>query len=213
MRGFARPSPPQHSAGGNKLIIMTWLAALLLAGSYLAGSVNWAVVTARSLGTDIRAQGSGNPGASNVYRTLGARPAALVYLLDLLKGCIPALAGLAAGGTGLAAAAGLAAVIGHCYPVFFGFRGGKGVATGGGALLVIAPLVMAAAAALYILLVRILKVSAVGSLAAALLVLPGLWLAGVRGWAWLWFGLMLALIFWRHRSNLSRLRAGVENRI
>lgn len=192
---------------------MTWIAALLAPAAYLAGSVNAAVLVARSRGTDIRAQGSGNPGASNVYRTLGAGPAALVYLLDLLKGLLPALAGLAAGGPGLAAAAGLAAVVGHCYPAFFGFRGGKGVATGGGALLAAAPLVMAAAAAVYILLVRILKVSAVGSLAAALLVLPGLWLSGVRGWALLWFGLMLALIFWRHRSNLSRLRAGVENRV
>lgn len=192
---------------------MIWIAALLAPAAYLAGSVNAAVLVARSRGTDIRAQGSGNPGASNVYRTLGTGPAALVYLLDLLKGFLPALAGLAAGGPGLAAAAGLAAVVGHCYPVFFGFRGGKGVATGGGALLAAAPLVMAAAAAVYILLVRILKVSAVGSLAAALLVLPGLWLSGVRGWALLWFGLMLALIFWRHRSNLSRLRAGVENRV
>lgn len=192
---------------------MTWIAALLAPAAYLAGSVNAAVLVARSRGTDIRAQGSGNPGASNVYRTLGAGPAALVYLLDLLKGLLPALAGLAAGGPGLAAAAGLAAVVGHCYPAFFGFRGGKGVATGGGALLAAAPLVMAAAVAVYILLVRILKVSAVGSLAAALLVLPGLWLSGVRGWALLWFGLMLALIFWRHRSNLSRLRAGVENRV
>ena len=192
---------------------MTWIAALLAPAAYLAGSVNAAVLVARSRGADIRAQGSGNPGASNVYRTLGTGLAALVYLLDLLKGLLPALAGLAAGGPGLAAAAGLAAVVGHCYPAFFGFRGGKGVATGGGALLAAAPLVMAAAVAVYILLVRILKVSAVGSLAAALLVLPGLWLSGVRGWALLWFGLMLALIFWRHRSNLSRLRAGVENRV
>ncbi len=192
---------------------MTLIAFVLAAGAYLLGSVNSAVLTARSRGADIRATGSGNPGASNIYRTLGAGPAFLVYLLDLLKGCLPALAGMLLGGPGWAAGIGAAAVAGHCYPVFFGFRGGKGVATGGGVLLVVAPLVMGAAVAAYAVLALWLRVSAVGSLAAAALVMPGLVLAGVRGWALAWFGLMLALILWRHRSNLSRLRAGEENRV
>ena len=192
---------------------MTLIALVLVAGAYLLGSVNSAVLTARSRGVDIRAAGSGNPGASNIYRTLGTGPAILVYLLDLLKGCIPALGGMLIGGPEWAAAAGLAAVVGHCYPVFFRFRGGKGVATGGGVLLVTAPLVMAAAVAAYVILAVWLRVSAVGSLAAAALVMPGLLLVGVRGWGLAWFGLMLVLILWRHRSNLSRLRAGEENRV
>ena len=192
---------------------MTLIALVLVAGAYLLGSVNSAVLTARSRGVDIRAAGSGNPGASNIYRTLGTGPAILVYLLDLLKGCIPALGGMLFGGPEWAAAAGLAAVVGHCYPVFFRFRGGKGVATGGGVLLVTAPLVMAAAVAAYVILAVWLRVSAVGSLAAAALVMPGLLLVGVRGWGLAWFGLMLVLILWRHRSNLSRLRAGEENRV
>ena len=192
---------------------MTLIALVLVAGAYLLGSVNSAVLTARSRGVDIRAAGSGNPGASNIYRTLGTGPAILVYLLDLLKGCIPALGGMLLGGPAWAAAAGLAAVVGHCYPVFFRFRGGKGVATGGGVLLVTAPLVMAAAVAAYAVLALWLRVSAVGSLAAAALVMPGLLLVGVRGWGLTWFGLMLVLILWRHRSNLSRLRAGEENRV
>lgn len=192
---------------------MTLIALVLVAGAYLLGSVNSAVLTARSRGVDIRAAGSGNPGASNIYRTLGTGPAILVYLLDLLKGSIPALGGMLIGGPEWAAAAGLAAVVGHCYPVFFRFRGGKGVATGGGVLLVTAPLVMAAAVAAYVILAVWLRVSAVGSLAAAALVMPGLLLAGVRGWGLTWFGLMLVLILWRHRSNLSRLRAGEENRV
>lgn len=191
------------------------VAILLVAGAYLLGSVNSAVLVARSHGVDIRAAGSGNPGASNVYRTLGAGWAALVYLLDLLKGCLPALLGIIVpgGGPGWAAAVGAAAVVGHCYPVFLGFRGGKGVATAGGVLLVVSPLVMLAAVVAYVALVRWLRVSAVGSLAAAALVVPGLALTGVRGWALVWFGLMLVLILWRHRSNLSRLRAGRENRV
>lgn len=87
------------------------------------------------------------------------------------------------------------------------------MATGGGVLLVTAPLVMAAAVAAYVILAVWLRVSAVGSLAAAALVMPGLLLVGVRGWGLAWFGLMLVLILWRHRSNLSRLRAGEENRV
>lgn len=186
---------------------------LLVAGTYLLGSVNSAVLVARSHGLDIRAAGSGNPGASNVYRTLGTRSAVLVYLLDLLKGCVPALLGMLMGGPGWAAAAGAAAVIGHCYPVFFGFRGGKGVATAGGVLLVVSPLAMLATVVVYVALTLWLRVSAVGSLAAAALVMPGLLATGVRGWALAWFGFMLVLILWRHRSNLSRLRAGEENRV
>ena len=206
-------APSSLATEGIDLSVMTLIALVLVAGAYLLGSVNSAVLTARSRGVDIRAAGSGNPGASNIYRTLGTGPAILVYLLDLLKGCLPALGGMLIGGPAWAAAAGLAAAVGHCYPVFFGFRGGKGVATGGGALLVAAPLVMAAAVAAYLVLALWLRVSAVGSLAAAALVMPGLVLVGVRGWGLAWFGVMLALILWRHRSNLSRLRAGEENRV
>ena len=206
---------PHPNSGENRLDKMILFAFLpLVAAAYLLGSVNSAVLVARSHGVDIRSTGSGNPGASNVYRTLGAGWASLVYLLDLLKGCVPALVGmLLGGGPGWAAALGAAAVIGHCYPVFFGFRGGKGVATAGGVLLVVSLLTMLAAVVVYIVLALWLRVSAVGSLAAAAVVMPGLLLTGVRGWALAWFGFMLVLILWRHRSNLSRLRAGEENRV
>lgn len=187
--------------------------AVLCLAAYLLGSVNAALAAAKMRGVDIRAEGSGNPGASNALRVLGRGPGAAVYAADLLKGFLPALAGGAVWGPAVGALAGLWAVVGHCYPIFHRFRGGKGAAAAGGAVLALSPWVMLAMAAVYAAGLKLSRISAVGSLAAAAAAPPALLLAGAGAWAAGWCGVMTALIFWRHRSNLMRLRAGVEHKL
>jgi len=185
----------------------------LLVCAYLLGSINAALVVARARSVDIRAVGSGNPGASNVLRAMGKGPATVVYLADLLKGWLPAVVGLAVWDATIAGMVGLGAVIGHCYPAFHRLRGGKGVATAGGVVLALSPLVMALMIGVYAVALAVTRISAVGSLAAVLLAIPALLLAGVDSGAVGWFGVATLLILLRHRSNLARLRAGTENKL
>ncbi len=182
-------------------------------GAYLVGSLNAAAIVARSRGLDIYATGSGNPGASNVYRSLGKRWAALVYVVDLLKGFVPALIALLAVDLVAATFAGLCAVVGHCFPVFHKFRGGKGVATGGGVILAVAPLVLVGLALIYAVLVRLTEISSVGSLVSVLSSVPLAAVSGVRGWALVWVGMIVVLIIYRHRSNITRLLRGSEHKV
>ena len=188
-------------------------AIALFLGAYLLGGVNMALAVSRARGVDIRQVGSGNPGASNVLRAVGKGPAALVYLVDLAKGFVPALVGVLAWSPYVGAAAGLAAVLGHCYPVYHRFRGGKGVATAGGAMLAVAPPVMVAMVIVYGVALALSRISAVGSLAAAVVSIPALLLTGQTRGTVAWFALMMVLIVFRHRSNLARLRSGTENRL
>jgi glycerol-3-phosphate acyltransferase PlsY len=188
-------------------------AIALFLGAYLLGGVNIALAVSRARGVDIRQVGSGNPGASNVLRAVGKGPAAAVYLVDLAKGFVPALVGLLVWSPYVGASAGLAAVLGHCYPVYHRFRGGKGVATAGGAVLAVAPPVMVAMVIVYGVALALSRISAVGSLAAAVVTIPALMLAGQTRGTVAWFALMMVLIVFRHRSNLSRLRSGTENRL
>jgi len=190
-----------------------FLVSILCAGAYLLGSINSAVLVAKSRGVDIYAEGSGNPGASNAYRTMGKGAAVLVYLGDLLKGFIPALVGLLAFNEAAAFAAGFVAVLGHCYPLYHRFRGGKGVATAGGALLATVPLVVAIMLVVYLLIVRTTKISSLGSLTVAVLAVPAAVLFDVSGWALGWFSLTILLVFYRHRANIVRLLGGRENKM
>ena len=187
--------------------------AILCASAYLLGSISSAFVVAASRGVDIRAVGSGNPGASNVLRSLGKGPALLVTVADLLKGLLPTLVGLLMWTPMVAALAGLCAVIGHCYPAFHRFRGGKGVATAGGVALALSPPVMIVMVLMYGIGLALTRISAVGSLAAAVTSVPALLMAGVERRAVLWFGATMLLIIFRHRSNLVRLRAGTEHKM
>ena len=179
----------------------------------LLGSINAALLVAWSCGVDIRAVGSGNPGASNVLRTIGKGQAAVVYLFDLVKGFVPCVIGMAIWGPSVSALVGLCAVIGHCYPLYFRFRGGKGVATAGGVALAVAPpFAVIIMVVVYGVAVRLTRISAVGSLAAVVLAVPAMWLTGADTQVMGWFGLAMVLIVFRHRSNLVRLLAGIENR-
>jgi glycerol-3-phosphate acyltransferase PlsY len=194
----------------------TWLA---LVGAYLIGSLDFAFVVARANGVDITTVGSGNPGTSNVLRTLGRGPAAMVLVGDLLKGVIATALGWVAAGGGdvanqpIAWAAGFLAVVGHAFPLFHRFKGGKGVATGGGVLFFAVPLVAVVIGVVWVVVARMWKVASVASLLGLVLTIPGVLLSGVRGHSLIWFTAMLALIVWRHRPNIERMMSGSERKV
>ena len=188
-------------------------ALLSIAGGYLLGSIPFGLILSALAGEgDIRRIGSGNIGATNVLRTGNKGLAALTLLLDAGKaGVAAALAGAWLGHPwGLVAAA--AALIGHCYPVWLGFRGGKGVATFFGALLAVAWPVFVVAAAVWLAVARLSRHSSAGALAAAGCAPIAALLLGRADVAV--FTLAIgAVILWRHRDNIARLRAGTESRI
>jgi glycerol-3-phosphate acyltransferase PlsY len=189
------------------------LLALTAALGYLVGSVPFGIVWAKLFGLgDIRQIGSGNIGATNVLRT-GHKLAALLTLIgDVGKGAFAVLVARALLGEGAAQAAGLFAYLGHLFPVYIGFRGGKGVATWLGTLLAIAWPVGLAAAATWALAAALLRISSLAGLAAA--ALAPIWaLALGRGEVFVLALLLGALIFERHRANIGRLMRGEEPRI
>jgi glycerol-3-phosphate acyltransferase PlsY len=191
---------------------------LAILGAYVVGSIDFAVVVGRMYGIDIHQEGSGNPGTSNVLRTLGRLPAALVFVGDTLKGTIGAAMGWLASGVPdpqvhWAFAAGLAAVIGHCYPVFHRLKGGKGVATGGGVLLFTAPIVLLIDFVVWVVIVKLTKVASIGSMVIVVITIPLLLWQGVTGLALVWVSLIIALVVWRHRGNIKRMAAGREEKV
>ena len=188
---------------------------LLIAGGYLAGSVPTGVILAKLFATkDIRQEGSGNIGATNVYRVLGARLGVLTLVGDVLKGAIPVLLARTLLGDDLwIAAVALSTFLGHLYPLFLKFRGGKGVATALGIFMVIAPLVVACAAGVFVLVAAIWRYVSLASLAASALMPLFLGLAGYSS-VYVGLGVLVGgLIFYRHGENIKRLREGVEKKI
>lgn len=192
-------------------------AALAILLSYLLGSVSFAYLAGRVRGLDLRQHGSGNLGATNVLRTLGAPAAVIVLALDLLKGVaavllLPRATGALEGW--VPTACGLAAIAGHVWPVFLGWRGGKGVATAAGVFGALAPLPFVFALGAFALVAGISRYMSLGSLTAAL-VLP-VAMALVYGPRHPLFFVSLGVagfVFWTHRTNLDRLRRGVEPRL
>ena len=189
-----------------------------LLAAYLVGSIDFAVIVGRMHGVDIHQAGSGNPGMSNVLRTLGRGPAAMVFVGDTLKGTIGAAMGMIASGTNdptvhWAFLAGLLAVVGHCYPVFHRFKGGKGVATGGGVLLFTVPLAAIIEIAIWFLVFWATRTASIGSMVIVVITIPMLLWQGVSGLALLWVGLIIALVVWRHRGNIRRMVSGSEEKV
>lgn len=188
---------------------------LLIVLAYLIGSVTTAILVARFLGLpDPRSQGSGNPGATNVLRLVGRKAAALTLLGDALKGALPVwiASGLGLSDWSLAAVA-LAAFLGHVFPVYFGFRGGKGVATGLGIYLALSPFMALALAVVWILLAFMFRISSLAALGAALAApVLSYWLLREPGLIVL-SGVLAVLLVWRHKTNIRRLLAGEEKRI
>ena len=180
---------------------------------YLLGSIPFGIVITRALGLgDLRQIGSGNIGATNVLRT-GNKPAALAtLLLDSGKGAIAVLLARALAGQDAALIAGAAAFLGHLYPVWLNFKGGKGVATFLGTLLALDWRLGLAACAIWLVTALLTRISSLSALvAAALSPLVALWLDGPR--LALVVAFMAVLIFIRHRANIARIRTGTEPRI
>jgi acyl phosphate:glycerol-3-phosphate acyltransferase len=186
---------------------MFWLLATL---AYLLGSLSFAILLSRLAGgPDPRASGSGNPGATNMLRVAGKRLAILTLLGDLLKGLLPVLLAYLAGfSLQQQAWIGLAAVIGHLYPLYFRFQGGKGVATAAGMLLGLYPPAALLALAAWALTFYLTRTSSLASLVATPLTLP--LLAWQQPAALLPVCVLTGLIVWRHRGNLRDLFAGRE---
>jgi glycerol-3-phosphate acyltransferase PlsY len=187
--------------------------AAAVAAGYLLGSIDFGVIVPRMLGVDIYGTGSGNPGASNVLRTMGRREAVLVLLGDLAKGVAAAALGSLAGGPVFGFAAGLAAVVGHCFPIWHRFRGGKGVAAAGGMVLWLQPLAAVILLGVFVAVVAATRKASLGSLAAAAGLVPALACFGQRGWSLGLAGVAVALIVVRHLPNIRRLLGGREHTI
>ncbi len=186
--------------------------AIVLA--YLIGSFDFAVPVARARGVDIHTTGSGNPGAANVMRNLGFRAAAPVMLGDMAKGALAAALGTWMGGSDpVAWWAGLAAVVGHCWPVWHRFKGGKGVATAFGVVLWIEPLLGLAMVAVWLVLLATTRISSIGSLTAVAILVPALALMG-RPWSVLApAGILTLVVVARHAENIRSLATGRERKI
>ena len=187
---------------------------LLVIGGYLVGSIpSGLVVVKLARGQDIRAHGSGNIGASNVWRTYGRWLGVPVALLDVAKGFAPALVGLVVGGDWIGVMAGAAAMLGHARPVYLRFsRGGKMVATAGGVTFALAPLAAASCLGIWIAAFALLRYASVASIVTALL-LPLLCIVFGASWPIVGFAAVAgAGVVFLHRQNIRRLLAGTEPR-
>lgn len=195
---------------------MTPVAIALLIGAYLLGAVPFGLLIAsRYAGVDVRAKGSGNIGATNVARTAGKKLGVITLFLDGLKGAIPVLVAEFALHQPIliVALAGLAAVLGHVFPIYLKLKGGKGVATGAGASLALAPLPTLIAAAVFLVVYAVGKVVSLGSLIASLVLLGAVYyLDGRNEVLWVTSAIVL-LILVRHRSNIERIIKKTENKV
>lgn len=189
------------------------ILVLVALASYLVGSIPFGMIIARLFGLgDLRKIGSGNIGATNVLRT-GSKPAAaLTLLLDGGKAAAPVLAGRAIGGEDAAQLAGLAAFLGHLFPVWLKFHGGKGVASYLGATLAVAPLLGVMAIIAWLFTAFVYRISSLAALMATLILPPLAWMTGYRD-VFVFLMLMGGLVWIRHAHNIQRLRDGTEPRI
>jgi len=189
--------------------------ALALLGAYLLGAIPFSYLVARRFGVaDVRQVGSGNVGATNVMRSAGKTAGLIAFVLDASKGAVAALlAGRLAGPGWLPAVAALLAVLGHMYPVWLGFRGGKGVATGAGAFLPLVPQATLGALIVFVLALALLRYVSLASILSALSLALLAWvLHAAPATAWC-ATLCAALIVAKHHSNVARIWNGTENRL
>jgi acyl phosphate:glycerol-3-phosphate acyltransferase len=201
-----------------------WIQVGAVLAAYLVGSLSFAVIVSQLMGlNDPRSYGSKNPGATNVLRSGSKKAAILTLLLDAFKGWLPVALVLAFGqpyglGAGVAALAGLAAFLGHLYPVFFGFKGGKGVATAVGVLVGVNGFLALATVGTFAIVVYFSRYVSLASMVAAVFA-PVFYVFG-DGVAWqadraevLCLAVMALLLVWRHRENINRLLAGTESKL
>jgi glycerol-3-phosphate acyltransferase PlsY len=190
------------------------LRAAVVLAAYLLGSIPFSYLVARRRGVDVRTVGSGNVGATNVMRSVGRGAGVLAFVLDFLKGAAASQLGrLVEPHSPLPALCAVMAVLGHMYPVWLRFRGGKGVATGAGAFLPLAPVATLAALATFAVALAVARYVSLASIAGTLVLAFAAFLLGaptpvVRAAAG-----MAVLIVWKHRANLQRIARGTENRL
>lgn len=196
--------------------------------AYLIGSINFSVIISKRMaGFDVREKGSGNAGTTNMLRSIGVKAAVITLLCDILKGVVVILIAILIGNIvdGLDDAllvqlAGIFVIIGHTFPIFFGFKGGKGIATSLGVLLMINWQIGLICLVFALILMAITRMVSVGSIAAAIL-FPVLvvfigqnYIVPVNNWSYLIFSIIIAiLILFNHRENLKRIFTGKENKI
>ncbi len=181
--------------------------------AYLLGSISFALILARRKGIDIYAEGSGNPGATNVGRVIGKKEARIVLVLDAAKGALPCAAArwILGDGDAWVAVVGVAAALGHCFPIWHRFRGGKGAATAAGVMLATRPIAGLCAVATYLGAKKLTRRTSVGSLFGALV--GAVIVLGLDGWGapLSQMALAIAVLVWlRHADNLVRLVRGEE---
>ncbi len=188
---------------------------LIVVGAYLLGSVSSAIIVCRLMGLpDPRTQGSNNPGATNVLRIGGKKAAAITLLGDSLKGVIPMLiAHLFDSTPTILALTGLAAFLGHLYPIFFGFKGGKGVATALGVQFGLHWGIGAAVGLIWLFMAKVVNISSLSALVSMALAPLIIWLIWPAPELMLMQIIISVILFWRHRSNIENLLSGKEGKI
>ena len=189
---------------------------LALLASYLLGAIPTSFLAGKLFrGIDLRQHGSGNLGATNLFRTLGARFAIPVGLFDMAKGAVPVMliAPMASSSKYFAILCGIMAVVGHVFSVFVRFRGGKGVATASGVMLGLTPWAVLVSFAVWLIVVKLSGYVSLGSMVGALVLPIAAWLLHPLQRDIIWIQILVALaIVWLHRANIRRLMAGTENR-
>ena len=194
---------------GNSHIVLI----LLLAGAYLLGSIPTGLLLGKVYGIDVRKEGSGNIGATNLYRTVGRKVGVITLAGDCLKGMLPVLAvKYSTLPVEYAAWVGLAAFCGHVFSVFLGFRGGKGVATALGVFLALSPIAVAIALGVFIALMLIWRYVSLGSISAAAVMPIAVWALGEGRVTGVVTTIVAVIVIIRHTENIKRLAAGTENR-
>ena len=188
---------------------------LMVVGAYLLGSINSAIIVSKAFSLpDPRGLGSGNPGTTNVLRAGSKLAAAITLLGDLLKGLLPVLAvDLFTASAPLVAATGVAALLGHMYPIYYGFKGGKGVATTLGVLFGFDWLLGAIWVALWLFTALLFRYSSLAALVATALILIISWFWAENIWLFVSLAVISVFVFWRHRSNIQNLLSGDETKI
>jgi acyl phosphate:glycerol-3-phosphate acyltransferase len=210
---FRPPLPVETSPIAlNRDVSDAALALILIVPAYFLGTFPSALLMARSGGHDVLSEGSGNPGASNVARLMGWKAGLLVLGADFAKGAIASGVGLAVAGRGGAFALGIAAVIGHMFPATRRFKGGKGVATAGGMLIVLYPWIVLVLALVWFLVARVLKLASVASLLCAVLFPVLVWVGGYGTAEIVAIAALAVVVIARHAANVRRLFQGRELR-